>query len=378
MTAAQTPVGDPRSRRITQGAIDCDVHPNLPNGLPDLVPFMDDVWVKRIGLDRRQDWGKNIPAMEVSLPLTHWVNPSGTQRLDAIAPSGGPPCSDPQFVVEDLIERHGFDAVVLNGNAGLVIGGFADPDLAAAIAAAHNDWLASVWLDADERFKGSIVVGTRDPQQAVEEIARWAGHPQMVQVFVPFIDRVPMGQRHFYPIYEAAEHHGLPIVTHVGGEGSGINSSMMAVGEPTYYFEFHSSLSQIPQAQLISLISHGVFERFPKLKVIFSEGGFAWLIEVLWRLDQKWKAIRHDVPWLTRLPSEYYVDHVRVTSQPMYEPERSEHLAQVLEMIHARETLLFSTDYPHWDSDDPRGLKAVPADVVERMMRANPREIYGL
>jgi predicted TIM-barrel fold metal-dependent hydrolase len=299
-------------------------------------------------------------------------------RLDAIPPTGGPPGSDPAFVIEDLVDRFGLAAAILNGQPGLFFGGFPDPDVARVLSSAHNEWLAAEWLDYDPRFKGSIVVGPRDPASAVEEIARWASHPSMVQVYLPTCN-IRLGDRHFWPIFEAAEHYGLPVCVHPGGEGIGVNEGLFPIGPPTYYFEFHASLSLPYQAQLISLIGAGVFERFPDLKVVFCEGGFAWLIETVWRLDQKWHALRDDVPWLSRLPSEYVRDHVRVTSQPMYEPARKEHLHHLLEMVDASDILCFSSDYPHWDTDDPvKALSVIPAALRQRMMQDTPRALYNL
>ena len=70
---------------------------------------------------------------------------------------------------------------------------------------------------------------------------------------------------------------------------------------PTYYVEWHAALTQIFQANVISLACHGVFERFPGLKVVIAEGGIAWLPDVMWRLDKNWEALRDEVPWVKRL-----------------------------------------------------------------------------
>jgi predicted TIM-barrel fold metal-dependent hydrolase len=152
----------------------------------------------------------------------------------------------------------------------------------------------------------------------------------------------------------------------------------MAGGEPTYYVEWHSGLSQVFQANVISLICHGVFERFPTLKVVLTEGGLGWIPDVLWRLDKNVKGLRDEVPWVRRLPSEYVFDHVRFTSQPLPEPRRREHLHVLCDIARADRTLMFSSDYPHWDFDDPRyALTALPAGIRQRVKVDNAVETYG-
>ena len=152
----------------------------------------------------------------------------------------------------------------------------------------------------------------------------------------------------------------------------------MAGGTPTYYVEWHTGLSQVFQANLISLVCHGVFERFPNLKVVMTEGGLGWIPDVLWRLDKNVKGLRDEVPWIKRLPSEYVVDHVRFTSQPLPEPKRRHHLHVLCEIARADRTLMFSSDYPHWDFDDPRhALTALPAEIRQRVKVDNAVETYG-
>ena len=62
---------------------------------------------------------------------------------------------------------------------------------------------------------------------------------------------------------------------------------------------------------------------------------------------------RHETPHLKRRPSEYIREHVWVTTQPMEEAEKPAHVIDSMEWI-GWDRILFATDYPHWDFDDPR------------------------
>lgn len=364
-----------RIEDVVAGAVDCDFHPHFKRGIEDLAPYLGDAWRRRVNVGS-ESWAKGLPGAEFRFPFTSYTNPGGSMRLDTVQDDGLPPASDPAVVVEQLLDRFDLGASILIGGHVLGLSGLADADLAAAIAAAYNEWMADVWLDADPRFKGSILVGPRDPLKAAAEIERWAGDERMVQVFMPNMP-LAAGKRHFYPIYEAAERHGLPIALHPGGEAAGVNGVLVALDAPSYYIEWHSRLGGVYQAHVTSLICEGVFQRFPGLRVAIVEGGFAWLPDLIWRLDKNWRGLREEVPWLDRLPSEVIFDHLRVTSQPLYEPDDRGHLLAMLEMMRADRMLMFSCDYPHWDADDPiAAWTRMPPELVRRVMHDNPRELY--
>jgi predicted TIM-barrel fold metal-dependent hydrolase len=129
---------------------------------------------------------------------------------------------------------------------------------------------------------------------------------------------------------------------------------------------------------VVSLVLEGVFETFPDLKFIAIEGGLAWIPGVLWRMEKDWKALRSTVPWVKRPPSEYILENVRFTTQPIEEPTDPRHMLPLLEMIHADKTLMFSSDYPHWDNDSPsHGLPRLPHELEARIFYKNAAELYG-
>jgi predicted TIM-barrel fold metal-dependent hydrolase len=376
-TRLETRHRDGRQRFAT---VDCDVHPHLRNGIASLAPYLSEAWRGRLfGASHGEAWAKDIYASEFTLPKNDlYINPVGVVRRDAAGVGDEGPSSVPAKVAAQLLDEFDIDRCVLVPGNTLGLGGLADPDAAAAIAGATNDWLSEQWLATDERFRASIVVAPQDPQLAAAEIDRVGERPGFVQVFLPLLDAL-MGDRRYYPLYEAAHEHGLPIAIHPNSiDGIYRTGPPLAGGTYVYYVEWHTALTQIFQANVISLICQGVFERFPRLKVIVAEGGFAWLPDVMWRLDKNWKALRTEVPWLTRLPSEILVDHVRFTTQPFIEPRQRKHVLELCEMINAETVLLFSSDYPHWDFDSPlRALASLPADMRSRIMSENAADLYG-
>ncbi len=352
------------SRRIE--IVDCDVH-NAFRSYLDLLPYLADVWKPRV---TATSYG-GVPS--------GYFSPVGVMRRDARPDDGSPEGSSPELTGVQLLDAYGIEYAILTGSDILRVSTMTDPDYAAALASAYNDHLIATWLEADPRFLGAMIIATQDPRQAAKEIDRIGDHPRIVEVMMSGATRVPLGQRQYWPIYEAAERHGLPVAIHPGTEGSGIANPPTAAGYPSTYLEWHTDLSQNFMAQTVSMVCEGVFVQFPKLMLVLVEGGIGWLPHLMWRLDKNYKALRSEVPWLTRLPSEYIKEHVRLTTQPIEEPANPEHLLQIFEMVDAGRTVMYSSDYPHWDFDDPFwAFRFVPDDLKRRIFAETARELYKL
>lgn len=366
----------PGSPKLT-GVIDADMHPMFKKGIADLIPYMSQTWQKRLGIGMSDDWAAGYATSQFHLPLDYlYINTAGGMRGDTARP-GMPPATEPTFVAEQLLDQCGIERSILIAGQLLGIGCMPDPLVAATLASAYNDWMSEQWLQVDERFRGALVIAPQDPELAAREIDRVADRPGMVEIFMP-LHKTLMGERHYFPIYEAAQRHGLPICVHPSGTEHVFADAPRMAGTPTYYLEWHSLLGQIHQSNVASLLCHGTFERFPELKIVIAEGGFMWAAELMWKLDRDWQGLRDEVPWLKRNPSDYLFDHIRFTTQPFIEPPNKAHLLAVLDMVQAERTLIFSSDYPHWDFDDPqRALSAVPADLRQKICVDNPRTLFG-
>ena len=206
----------------------------------------------------------------------------------------------------------------------------------------------------------------------MEEINRLADRKDTAAVMVPMGTSMPFGNRFYHPIWEACEQHGLPVVSHIGGGGGAARTTPTPVGYPTYYMESRMSRPTVASAHATSLICEGVFEKFPNFKFALIEVQQLWAVSVMWHLDTDWKALRDQTPWLKRLPSEYFREHIRIGSQPMHEPEKPEQMYQMLEMLHADETLIFCSDFPHFDWNDPvTTFPKLEADLHHQIFAGN-------
>ena len=368
----------PSSAKTKLRIVDADIHPRM-NSLSQLHPYMDEGWRRRMGVKPlSSETDPNTARNVFTIPKRWYYHPHGAERPDAIPPGGGRPGSDLETFRSQHLDAYDIEYGILIAGDLFGLGGCPDADMAAALAAASNDWIIENWVGRDPRLRLSIHVGPRDPQLAAKEIARLGGHPGVVGVQIPQAD-ILLGNRFFYPIYEAVERYGLPVGMHGAGESAGVSTPMNPAGVPTYFIEVHSGAPAVAQAHVISLVCEGVFERFPKLKVVFQEMGYAWLPSVMWRFDKEWRSLRSEVPWLKRLPSEYIADHIRLTSQPIEEPPSAAQHLQLLEMMRAEKTLLFSSDYPHWDFDNPRHvLREAPEPMRRRIFSESAFEIYNL
>ena len=350
--------------------IDCDVHNNWDSAevlLPYLAPAF------REYMERGE-----LPGGRGSFPAAHrpWLHPEDFKRSDATPPGGGAAGSDYGFMCEQLLDRYAIDHAILNGEEAIEVSTLANPHYAQALASAYNDWVLEEWLPRDERLLASLVVAPQDPAGAAAEIRRLGGEPRIAQVLVSSGSQRPYGDPFYHPIWDACAEVGLPFAVHLGGN-AGVNAMPTGTGPPTFFWEAHALLAQTGMGHLASTIAHGVFERWPGSRLVIIECGIAWVPALLWRLDEDYRALRKETPWLDRLPSEYARDHIRLTTQPLEAPRNPAALWTALDDIGGRDMLMFASDYPHWDFEDPAFVR-IPRDWREQLLDGNARALYKL
>lgn len=304
----------------------------------------------------------------------------GGVRIEAYPPNGEKPGSKYSVIRDQLLERYNVERALLTFDTALN-NGLPNPYYAQAIVRAINDWNIDHWLSIpDERLVSAVLIPAQFPREGAQEIRRVGEHPRIVAALLGWNAlSKPLGHQIYHPIYEAAAEMGLPIVLHTAaGEHAWGPTQFNAGGLPGNYFEMDNVFTHPMLHHLASFIVHGVFEKYPKLKVLSLECGLSWIPWLIWNLDDHYRVLKRESPLLKRLPSEYFRDHVRFSTQPLeLSPERAQ-LIQVLEAFGGIDDMLcFSTDYPHWDADDPRYVGGrLPRSWRRKVFYENARQLF--
>jgi len=343
--------------------IDCDVHSTVPR-VEALFPYLPQHWVEHVNQSVFKGAG-----------TTYYPPRAPVAARPGSVPPDGPAGSSLDLLRSQLLDPFGVEIAVVN--CLYAIDSLHNPEAAVAFARAVNDWQIAEWLDKEPRLRASIVVPVQLPELAAAEIARVGDHPGFVQVLLPVRSEHPYGSRLFRPLWEAIAKRNLVAGIHFGGAPG---NPPFPSGWPSYYFEEYAGMAQVFQSQLASIISEGVLDLFPTVRIVLLESGFTWLPAFMWRFDKEWRNLRRLVPWVKRAPSAYIREHVRLTIQPLDAPREWRDMERIIAQIDGDHMLLFASDYPHLHTSDPLEtvLPHLPDALARKISGENARELYGL
>ena len=273
----------------------------------------------------------------------------------------------------------GIDIGILFPDNFLLFAAIPNIEYATALSHAYNRWLADEWLD-EEGLYGAILACPQDPDDSAREIARLAQDKRFVAVFLPTAGVNPLwGHRKYDPILAAAEAADLPVVLH--------SVTLVSPAFPCQLdqFENHFARQMLSHsfamiANLVSLMHTGVPARYPRLKIVFTEAGVAWVPYMMWRLDKYHQEYRRMVPFLERRPSEYMRERMWFATQPLEEPDNPRDLVATVAHYGGEERTLFASDWPHHDFDHPNAVLKLPfaPEVKRKIMGENALELFKL
>ncbi|MQA87926.1 MAG: amidohydrolase family protein [Streptosporangiales bacterium] len=317
------------------------------------------------------------------LPAQPWRNPTGDYLPSAVAGDNLPAGSSPELTIAQVLDAGPERRGILSHDRGMFIPAVPNTYRASAVVSAINDWTIERWLAADDRFFSLVLVPNQVPGDGAAEIRRAGAHERMVGALLAANGLgKPFGQPAYHPIYEAAAGMDLPVVLHTGGDAiPDTLSHATAGGLPSTFGEVSALAFSAIMTHVQSLIVQGVFERYPNLRLFVAGAGTAWIPALFFRLDVNWRGLRREVPWVRRPPSEYFGDHVRVSTWPLDRPsdaDGAERLVRLLDAFGGPEDLLcFASGYPYWNTDDASDVAArLPAAWHSKVFHDNARRWF--
>lgn len=360
---------------ISSPVFDADVHIHEMDA--DLTPYFELPWRKVLedGALARQG-ARSIRGERLLDVLGYWPYTSYDPILADFPEAEPRRLTSPDLLRADLSERGTTGALVFPGRL-LRAATSTDELYVRAMARAYNRFLAERWVDPGNGIFAAIMAANQVPEDAAREIETYASVPGFAAVYLPLAGNYPLwGDRMYEPIFAAAESADLPVVFQ---------------GGITVHTIFPYQLHHLPTAlakqalsqpfgaiaNLVHLVTTGVFARHPGLRFVFNDVGLSWLPLVVERLDHFFPYLKEEVPFLNAAPGEAIRRQVYLTTHPLTSTLSGHVLAACIEAIGA-DHLLFGSDYPHFDANTPADVDALPlTDEAKRgILNENARAVF--
>jgi len=290
------------------------------------------------------------------------------------------PGADPGSVAGMLADadREGIETMVLFPSLGLAAPGLRDPAFARGFASLANE-LAADWCGrSGGRLRAAAVLPAEDVAASVAEMERARGLGLVCAVLPPALRERNLDHPDLDPLYAKAVELDLPVAVH---GAPGVHLPKIGVDRFTSYVQVHCvSFPFDAMAALTAIVSGGVLERHPRLRVGFLEAGCTWLPYFLDRLHEHWEKRGDWIPGGWGRDPRAYLER----GQIHLTCEAEESLLPAVLAALGDDFCMYASDYPHWDSEFPHSTKALrerpdlPDASRRKLLRDNARRFFGL
>lgn len=247
----------------------------------------------------------------------------------------------------ELLDAEGLDAVILYTTVGLLWEAeLHDPELSQAYTKAYNRWICEFCSDSP-RLIPTAHLSLSDPLAAARELERAVAEGARGCYVAPFThDGKPLGHPDNHVVFAAAQDLGVPFAIHPTFEPQWTKGTRMGDWENVKQLRLLASVtaSDGVRHQFTTLFDYGVFDLFPKLKVLVLESGGGWIGYWLDRIDAVYghTFIGQRVP-LEHKPSDYFRERCWISCDP------DERTIPALAQRYGVDRFLWASDFPHAD-----------------------------
>jgi predicted TIM-barrel fold metal-dependent hydrolase len=359
--------------------VDADGHVLEPFSAFNSVPDAHQLHVSRdsYGLDHVFAGDQEIVTVslgKLGTPNSDMADLAHSPTYDEAQPGG----FDPEIRLADM-DREGIDLAVLYPSVGLNFWAIHDPDAAASLASAYNDWLASYCVADPARLFAAAMVPWQSIDASLAELRR-AHALGFRAVFIrpnPCLGRTITHPSH-ERFWELAEELGMTIGIHEASSNTieTLGSDRKPFNPLLMHAVSHAFEQMLACAQLIT---QGVMERHPNLRFVFLEAGGGWGPYWLWRLDEQVRGFGGFCPEMKLLPSEYFARQCWISFE-IDEPS----LAVLLPVL-GEDRAVWGSDYPHHDSTFPGAVQELRETIAplsdstqRKVLGTNALDCYGM
>ena len=283
---------------------------------------------------------------------------------------------DPHARIKEM-EVDGLSAEVLYPTLMLGLFGLHDAGLQEACFRAYNDWLLEYCSVERDRLIGIAAISVYDIEHAIAELTRCrkAGLRGAIIWQAPHPD-LPFHSSHYDRFWAAAQDLEAPVSMHIL-TGHSYHSKERPDREH-YRGSVNLKLADAINA-IYDFIFYGVLERFPRLKLVTVENEAGWLPFVIQQWDYYYRRFREKKPVpMTMTPGEYM--RRQVFSCFFNDAVCGHNLERW-----GQDNVMWSNDYPHWNSTWPNSLKVIrrdlghlPLETQRKVLAANACRLYGV
>ena len=252
--------------------------------------------------------------------------------------------------------------------------------LATALYSSYNRWLGDR-LSGNERIKWAAIANLDDVGAAVQQVREAKSLGASAVMVLGTAGDLTFDHPTLLPFFESLAQTHLPLAVHVGWSCPALNNIYSHI-YPSGVIAF-----LVPVMMgLVALISGGVLDRFPDLRVTFLEAGCQWVHFVLERMDHRFRrtrnqlstfhsqtAPRHDLPPM---------DYVRKGNLFFSTEADDVLLPHVIDLVGA-DNMVFGSDMPHGDREPfvvrkVKERKDISDSAKLKILESNPARLYGL
>ena len=249
-----------------------------------------------------------------------------------------------------------------------------DRDLAREAVAACNSWLADQVDGYQDRLMPLTGIDPTNIAWSVAELTRMRerGSRCFLIGTLPTPGLPPM-HAHYEPLWSAAEDLGMIAFVHAGHSPVSFDPAWANYPDTMVLRQLGSAgTAQSAILMLNGMVFGGVFDRHPKLTLVFAELGIHWFAGAVDHMESRGPAIPESGIYMGRYPyeltpAEFVRRNVRITPLPRA------HQSPVRLLDDYPECVVFSSDYAHNESN-PEPL--VHYDALLSAVRPEVREQF--